>query len=118
MPLVRIEIIKGKDREYKKAIADCVHEGLMEAFGISDDDRFQRIIEIYDEDFERSSDKTDKFTMIELTIFPGRTKEQKAAAIRMITEKLTERLSIPATDVFIIMHELPLENWGFAGHQK
>ena len=43
MPLVRIEIIKGKDREYKKALADCVHEGLMEAFGISDDDRFQRI---------------------------------------------------------------------------
>ncbi|MBQ4485402.1 MAG: tautomerase family protein [Oscillospiraceae bacterium] len=56
--------------------------------------------------------------MIELTIFPGRTTEQKAAAIRMITEKLTERLSIPATDVFIIMHEPPLENWGFAGHQK
>ncbi|MBQ4485401.1 MAG: tautomerase family protein, partial [Oscillospiraceae bacterium] len=34
----------GKDREYKKALADCVHEGLMEAFGIDDDDRYQRII--------------------------------------------------------------------------
>ncbi len=29
MPLVRIEMLKGKSSEYKKTLLDCVHEGLM-----------------------------------------------------------------------------------------
>ena len=46
MPLVRIELIKGKSAEYKRTMLACVHEGLVEALGIADWDRFQRIIEI------------------------------------------------------------------------
>ncbi|MBO4638667.1 MAG: tautomerase family protein, partial [Treponema sp.] len=45
MPLVKINLLKGKTDEYKKTIFDCVHQGLIEALGISDWDRFQRIIE-------------------------------------------------------------------------
>ena len=118
MPLVRVEIIKGKSREYKKTLLDCIHEGLVEAFGIDDDDRFQRITEIDAEDFERSSDKTDDFMIIELTIFPGRTAEQKRNAIKAVTANISERLHVAPEDVFIVMNEPSLENWGFAGKQK
>ena len=52
MPLVRIEMKKGKSKEYKKTMLDCVHGGLVEAFGIEEWDRFQRIIEIDKDDFE------------------------------------------------------------------
>ena len=48
-------------------------------------DRFQRIVEIPKEDFEMASGKTDNFMIIELTIFPGRTREQKRKAIETIT---------------------------------
>ena len=34
MPLVRVEMIKGKSPEYKKTVLDCIHEGLMESIGI------------------------------------------------------------------------------------
>ena len=51
MPLVRIEMKNGKSKEYKKMILDCVHSGLVEAFGIEEWDRFQRIIEIDKDDF-------------------------------------------------------------------
>ena len=34
MPLVRIDIIKGKSTEYKKQVLECVHAGLEEALGI------------------------------------------------------------------------------------
>ena len=61
---------------------------------------------------------TDDFMIIELTIFPGRTKEQKEKAIEIITGNLKSRLSIDPADVFIIMTEPPLENWGFGGKQK
>lgn len=118
MPLVRIEIIKGKTDEYKKTLLDEVHAGLVRAIQVEDWDRFQRLFEIEDSFFERSESKTDRFTMIEITMFKGRTKEQKAAIYREITEGLERRLGIAPTDVFIVIHELPDEDWGLAGRQR
>ena len=118
MPLVKINLIKGKSPEYKKTVFDCVHQGLMESLGISDWDRFQRIIEFDRTDFEAPAEKSDNFMIIELTLFPGRTKEQKKAAIEIITAKLVASLSIAPEDVFIIISEPPFENWGMAGKQK
>lgn len=118
MPLVRIEMKKGKSKEYKKTLLDCVHGGLVEAFGIEEWDRFQRIIEIDKDDFETAPEKTDDFMIIELAIFPGRSKEQKKMAIQLITAKLGEKLSIAPSDIFIVMSESPLENWGMGGCQK
>lgn len=118
MPLVRIEIIKGKSAEYKKTMLDCVHEGLMESIGIEDWDRFQRIIEIDRSDFETAPGKTDQFTMIEITMFQGRSKEQKKAMIEGVTAKLGECLKIAPTDIFIVLHEPPNENWGLGGRQR
>ena len=118
MPLVRVDMIKGKDKEYKKALLECIHDGLVESIGIEDWDRFQRIVEIDREDFETAPGKTDNFMIIEITLFPGRTKEQKKALIERVTEKLVERLSIAATDVFIVINEPADENWGMAGKQR
>ena len=118
MPLVRIEIIKGKDNAYKKTLLDAVHTALVNAIQIEDGDRFQRLYEVDDELFERNESKTDKFTMIELTMFQGRTKEQKARIYEEIVKELQERLEIDAMDVFIVINEPPNENWGLAGKQR
>ena len=118
MPLVRVEMLKGKSPEYKKTVLDCVHQGLVETIGIEDWDRFQRITEYDREDFEFPSFKTDAFMLIEIDLFPGRTKEQKKALIERITGLLKDRLSIDPSDVFIVIKEPPLENWGIGGKQK
>ena len=118
MPLIRVDIVKGKSPEYKKILLDCLHEGMMETLGIEDWDRFQRIIEIDKENFEIPSGKTENFTIIEITMFQGRSKEQKRALIEIITKKLGERLEMISTDVFIIINEPPNENWGLGGKQK
>ena len=118
MPLVRIEIVKGKSAEYKKNILDCIREGLMESIGISDWDRFQRIIEIDRADFETAPEKTDQFMIIEITMFQGRSKAQKKALIETVTRKLGERLGVAPTDVFIVINDPPNENWGLGGKQR
>lgn len=118
MPLVRVEIIKGKSAEYKKNLLDAVHTALVNAIQIEDWDRFQRLYEIEDEFFERSESKTDKFTMIEITMFPGRSKAQKAKIYEEMVKQLYERLEIQATDIFIVLNEPPNENWGLAGKQR
>ena len=117
MPLVRIEIIKGKSAEYKAAFLQTVHEALVQTLSIEDDDRYQRLYELDEDCFERRKAKTDKFTMIELTLFPGRSKELKGNVIREITRLLGENLGIAATDIIIIINEPPLENWGIYGNQ-
>ena len=118
MPLVKIEMLAGKPLEYKKTVFDCVHEGLIEAFGIQVWDRFQRITEYDKSNWEIPEEKSENFMIIELTLFPGRTKEQKKAAIKIITDKLSQRLDISPTDIFIVMNEPPLDNWGMGGKQK
>ena len=118
MPLVKIEIIKGKSLEYKKTVLDAVHVALENAIQIENWDRFQRLYEIEDDLFERSESKTDKFTMIEITMFPGRTKEQKSKLYKEIVKELNQRLGIKPTDIFIVINEPANENWGLAGIQR
>ena len=118
MPIVKINMQKGFSPEYKKTVLDCVHSGIMETLGTEDWDRFQRILEYEPEDFEKPEEKTDHFMIIEITLFPGQTKEQKKLLIEIVTSKLVEALSIVPTDVFILISEPPLENWGMAGKQK
>lgn len=51
-------------------------------------------------------------------MFPGRTKEQKKSVIKEVTKELHEQVGITPADVFIVLHDPPLENWGFSGEQK
>ena len=114
MPLVKVEILKGHTKEYKITLLQAIHDGLVNGLSVPDDDRNQRLYELDDYCFERSpnSGKTDKFTLIELTLFPGRSTEMKRNTVSEITQLLHDRLQISASDVFIIINEPPLENWG------
>ena len=118
MPLVKIETIKGKSSEYKKSLLDTIHDALVKSLGIEEWDRFQRIIEYDKDNYEIPEGKTDDFMIIELTLFPGRSKTQKKAVIETITSDLNSNLGIARTDIFIVINEPPLENWGMGGNQK
>ena len=73
----------------------------------------------YDEEsFRKAPFKSDDFMIIELTLFSGRTQEQKSRVIERITANLNSALSIDPSDVFITMIEPPPENWGMGGKQK
>lgn len=117
MPFVKVEIIEGKTPEYKALLLQSIHEALVFSLGIPDDDRFQRLYELKSADFEHRETVTDKITFVELTFLPGRSKEMKRAAILEITRLLGERLSIAPNDIYIIINEPPLENWGLRGEQ-
>jgi 4-oxalocrotonate tautomerase family enzyme len=117
MPFVKVEIIKGRSDEYKKLLLQTIHEALISIMEVEEDDRYQRLYELDLENFERRAAKTDKFTLIELNLFPGRSKELKRELIKGITSLLGERLEIRAADIIIIIHEPPLDNWGCYGEQ-
>ena len=114
-PLVKIEILKGKSEEYKKAILNGVHSALVEAFGIHEDDKFQRLYELPEDNFEYPPNRTDNVTLIEATILKGRSLKAKKELYTAIVRNLAENPGINGNDITIILFEPPLENWGVRG---
>ena len=115
MPLVKIEILKGNSKEYKMAILDAVHESLVESIKIPDHDRSQRIYEIEKENFEFPPDKTEKATIIEISLFEGRSLDAKRDLYQNIVTKLSKKPGIDPNDVMIVLYESHKDNWGIKG---
>jgi len=115
VPLVKVEIIKGKSREYKQALLDGIHAALVEAFRIPDYDRMQRLYELERGNFETAPTKTEQFTLIEITAFEGRSLEAKKNLYSAIVRNLGQSPGINGDDIMIVLHEPPLENWGMRG---
>ncbi len=115
MPFVRVEMRRGKSREFKRALLDQVHEALVEAIKIPADDRTQRLYELGPDQFEFPEHRRDDLVIIEITMFKGRSTEAKKMLFRRIAERLAENPGIEPRNVAVVLHEQPLENWGFGG---
>ncbi len=115
MPLVKIEIRAGKSTEYKKAILDGVHQALFQSIKIPDYDRIQRLYELDAGNFEAYPNKTDNVTIIEITMFKGRSTEAKKQLYKAIVDNLAKSPGIKGDDITIVLHEPPLDNWGIRG---
>jgi len=115
MPLVKIEIRKGKLKEHKQAILNGVHDALVETIKIPDNDRFQRIYELDEDTFEVPEGKTDNITLIEIIMFKGRSIEAKKALYNAINNNLASNPGIDGDDITIVIIESELENWGIRG---
>lgn len=114
MPLVRVEVRAGPWSSRKKVLLDAVHAALVEALQIPDDDRTQRLYELPSEDFEAPPTRSDKFVMVEVTMFPGRSREAKRHLYRAIVRNLGA-LGVASHDILIVLHEPAMENWGIRG---
>lgn len=112
---VKIEIRKGKSEEYKKAVLDGVHDALVEAIKIPDYDRLQRLYELDTLNFEAPETKSDNVTIIEITMFQGRSIESKKAPYTAIVTNLAKNPGIDGNDISIVLFEPPLQNWGVKG---
>jgi 4-oxalocrotonate tautomerase len=117
MPLVRIDLRKGKDAAHREAISRVVHEALV-SVGAPKDDRFQLISEhepsnfVFDPNYleiRRSED----LVVIQITRNEGRTLEQKKALYKAIADGLAARVSLRREDVLINLIEVRRENWSF-----
>jgi phenylpyruvate tautomerase PptA (4-oxalocrotonate tautomerase family) len=114
MPLVRIEILKGRSADEKQRLLDAVHAALVEAFGIPDDDRTQRIVEHQEQSFEIPPGAGERYTLIEITAFPGRSADAKRSLYEAIVRNLAAE-RVPSEDVLVVLTEPPMENWGIRG---
>ena len=120
MPLVHISLRKGKSPEYRRSVADAVHEALVAQANVPADDRFQIIHELDDEALiahpsyggvNRSKD----LVIIEITLNTGRTIEIKKNLYAEIARRLQDAADVRPDDVMISLVEVTKENWSFGG---
>ncbi len=118
MPLVRIDLPRGKPPEYRHGVGDVVYEAMRTTLNVPENDRFQVITEhapgglVIDPTYlgiERSPDAL----MIQVTLNAGRSVELKKAFYRAVADGLHARLGLRREDVFISLVEVPKENWSF-----
>ena len=117
MPLIKINSRKIWNKAEKKEINDRVHQALVGAIQIPDWDYFHRFYEFEDEDFIFPNFKSNKFIIIEIHLFLGRSDEMKKKIYQNISTKLME-FGISSEDIFIQIIEQPNSNWGIAGKMK
>jgi 4-oxalocrotonate tautomerase len=118
MPLVRIDLQKGKDAVYRQKAGQVVYEAMVAHTGVPRNDHFQIIGEhtaenfIFDPDYlgiHRSSD----LIMVQIFFNEGRSVAQKQALYKAIAEGLYASLQVRLEDVFITLVEVKKENWSF-----
>lgn len=117
MPLVRIDLRKGKDATDREQIGQIVHEALV-SVGVPKDDRFQVISEHEPSNFAFDPTylgirRSEDLVIIQITWNEGRTVEQKKALYKAIADGLEGRLGLRREDVFVSLVEVKKENWSF-----
>jgi phenylpyruvate tautomerase PptA (4-oxalocrotonate tautomerase family) len=117
MPLVRIDLRKGKDRTYRQEIGRVVYEALV-AVGVPANDCFQVVSEhdadnfLFDPGY-LGINRSDGLVMIQITWNEGRTVNQKKALYKAIADGLGKAPGVRPEDVFINLVEVRKENWSY-----
>ena len=96
------------------AVIDAVQSALREALKIPEGDRTLRLIEHPPSHFAVPPGRGEKFTLVEVTMFSGRSMGAKRALYQAIVRNLAA-LDVPPSDIKITLIETPPENWGVRG---
>ncbi len=115
MPNTRIETRAGWVTD-ASAVIDAVQSALREALRLPEWDRTLRLVEHAPDRFAVPPARGPRYTLIEVTMFTGRSLAGKRALYRAIVRNLA-KLGVPADDIKITLIEVPPENWGIRGGQ-
>ena len=118
MPLVRIDLPRGKSAEYRRGVADAVYTAMRTVLSAPEDDRFMVIAEhdpdnlVIDPGYLGISRSPDAL-LIQVTLNEGRTVQLKKDFYRAVAEGLRDRVGLRTEDVTINLVEVPIENWSY-----
>lgn len=117
MRVGQIKIYGVKDRlnPIKETLSDVIHSCMVEALQFPSDKKFHRFFPMDKEDFYFASGRTEAYTVIEVSMFEGRTVEAKKQLLKLLFERINNELGISSQDVEVTIFETPKHNWGIRG---
>jgi len=99
----------------RNKLSDVLHGCFVKAFKYPQDKRIHRFFYLDQEDFIYSRERSNRYTIVEISLFEGRTAEAKKNFYQLIFDQFEDELGISANDVEITLTETPLHNWCIRG---
>ena len=121
MPLVTVTLRAGRTTAFKDAVLRGVH-GALVAAGVPENDRFQRVLELPNEDFrfdprypDAASPRGEDFVRVEVLWSVGRRVNVRRQTVAGIVRALHADPGVDPEHVMVVFKETQWENWSFAG---
>jgi phenylpyruvate tautomerase PptA (4-oxalocrotonate tautomerase family) len=114
MPNATIEVRRQYTAAEEEAIIAAVHAALMEGLRTPEWDRTIRLVKHEPHRFAVPPGCGDRYTLVDIDLFSGRSIEAKRALYRALVRNL-DKLGIPPDHIKVLLRESGAENWGIRG---
>jgi len=116
MPFIRTSVHKDSSQEQRQAIVDGIHQALVDAIGMPQDELFNLVSEYQPGQFFFSRTfngivRSDQVVVIEITMRRGRSDAMKRELYAKIASNLEKNAKVSPKDVFIFTHENDYSDW-------
>ena len=115
MAQIKIYGLRDKLDPIKARLSDVVHSCVVDALELPADKRFHRFFGLDPANFRYPSDRSERYLIVEISIFAGRTTVTKKRLIQLLFKRLHAELQFAPQDVEITIFETPKANWGIRG---
>ncbi len=115
MAQVKVYGLRTQLDPIKRRLSDVIHACVVEALDYPVDKRFHRFFPLAPDDFYYPAGRSDRYTIVEISMFEGRTVETKKELIRLLFERAAAQLQLSSQDLEITIFETPRHNWGIRG---
>jgi phenylpyruvate tautomerase PptA (4-oxalocrotonate tautomerase family) len=115
MAQIKIYGLRHQLNPIKAMLSDAIHTCVVEALAYPPDKRFHRFFDLDWGDFIFPADRSERYTILEISMFEGRTIETKKRLVRLLFERIEQECGITPQDLEITIFETPRQNWGIRG---
>jgi phenylpyruvate tautomerase PptA (4-oxalocrotonate tautomerase family) len=98
----------------KARLSDAIHSAVVEALSFPEGKRAHRFFPMSDDDFHYPATSTPRYTIIEISMFEGRSVETKKRLIKLLFERIAPLGRLP-NEIEVTITETPRCNWGLRG---
>lgn len=100
---------------HRAALSDAIHGAITKALDYPPEKRFQRFIGLDSSDFIYPEDRGPNYTIIEISMFEGRSDGAKRRLISELFARVESAAGISSHSIEITITETPKVNWGIRG---
>ncbi|WP_394827755.1 tautomerase family protein [Pendulispora albinea] len=115
MPQVKVYGLLESIGKNAAALSEAIHAAMVSALKAQPDKKFQRFFAMDRSEFLFPSDRSDSYTIIEVSMFEGRSVETKKSFIRQLLANIERDVGIRPYDLEVTLFETPRANWAIRG---
>jgi|BarGraIncu00421A_1022006.scaffolds.fasta_scaffold02077_5 phenylpyruvate tautomerase PptA (4-oxalocrotonate tautomerase family) len=105
MPLVRIDVIAPKTDDHKRALLAATRRAIVEGLAAEDRRVVVRVVDTARGDMDLPSCRTERFTVVDILLYEGRSPEMKAATATALRAALEVDPGIEPSEVAVFFHD-------------